>query len=200
MDQGRRKSIEELYKRAVKVAKIKGHSQIAEDFAGWIAAKWLEGKAQHQSLDYSLIDFLRLEYGSAGLRCGADGLLRSRRASEASFSRPDSDSNDEITERMLASSSYSQNVNSRDTDDSKQSIDIAGMLSIEDEAIYRMRIDEEMTHEEISLVFGVTESRISQRWSSILKQTEQTLGMQKFKDRIEDDPNFTKLEIEWISL
>jgi len=65
LDEPRKKTYEELYKRAIKVGRAKGLGDESEDFAGWIALKWLEGHAQHQTLDQSFIDYRRSQHGDA---------------------------------------------------------------------------------------------------------------------------------------
>lgn len=55
--------IERLYLRAIKLGRAKGLGDEAEDFASWLAIKWLEGKSQKQTLDQSLIDYKRKSLG-----------------------------------------------------------------------------------------------------------------------------------------
>jgi hypothetical protein len=57
--------IERLYFRAIRTGLRAGLGQDAEDFASWIAIKWLEGKSHHQTLDQSVIDYRRQKYGSS---------------------------------------------------------------------------------------------------------------------------------------
>lgn len=57
--------IERLYFRAIRAGLKAGLAQDAEDFASWLAIKWLEGKSHHQTLDQSIVDYRRYKYGNA---------------------------------------------------------------------------------------------------------------------------------------
>jgi DNA-binding Xre family transcriptional regulator len=196
---GGRSSIEHLYKKAIKEARYRGHSEIAEDFAGWITLKWLEGKAQHQTLSQSLIDYLRGEYGSAGIRCGSDALLRSRRAKTNSQELND-ETVEESLERLWASSSYAEAIDRESSDNKQESVDTRELISIRDETFYKMIIEDEMTLKEVGDVFGITESRVSQIWAETKKRSFTSLGLNKLKEKLQDNENFTKVEVEWITL
>lgn len=56
-----RNTIEALYKRALKVQKVKQHrySFDTSDFPAWYVVKLLENKSQHQTIDQAFIDYLR---------------------------------------------------------------------------------------------------------------------------------------------
>jgi hypothetical protein len=49
----------QLYRRAVKTGRYKGLGHEAEDFAGWLTIEYLEGKRRHQTIEQSLVDYLR---------------------------------------------------------------------------------------------------------------------------------------------
>jgi hypothetical protein len=70
--------IKKLYLRAIKLGTKKGLGEDAFDFASWLAVKWLEGKSLHQTLDQSLIDYMRVRYGhdrSEGAKARKDAVF-----------------------------------------------------------------------------------------------------------------------------
>lgn len=56
-----RGTLEELYKKAVRIAYIYGQGHIAEDFASHFILRVLEGKSRHQLLRHALLDYLDKE-------------------------------------------------------------------------------------------------------------------------------------------
>lgn len=114
----RRENIQDLYEKAAKIARIKGYVDDAEDFAGWITIKWLEGKAQHQTLSQSLIDYLRSHYGSDRLYGSTDALSRKRRGRIGNGdSGHDAETFEEALDRVQASSGHYAGLSGQLEDD-----------------------------------------------------------------------------------
>lgn len=193
-----REKIETLYKKAIRCAKIHGHPDIAEDFAGWITVKWLEGKSQHQTLDYAFIDFLRIEYGGTGRHRGGDALLRSHRQQETSLPGCDEPTIEESLERMLALRDDAGGDHSRPSIIERSDCDPRRYLSDRFGEIWQKYFVEEATLKEVAAGLGITESRASQLATIIKRQIENFEGLRAMNHRIESGKS--KLEIEWITL
>ena len=198
MKSGREESYEKLYKKAIKTAQYAGHKDIAEDFAGWIAVKWLEGKAQHQVLSYSLIDFLRLEYGGTGRRCGVDAILRSRRLKATELSGCDELTAEENLERLHASSDNSQGLRGEFANDERYRREYRGLLPIKLDNIWQLYAVLGLCQLEIAELYGVTESRISQYLKTVKESILKFEAIKLMRERIEE--NRDQLEVEWITL
>ena len=69
-----RLTLEQLYKRAKQHARKCGRDQDADDFAGWLTKRYLEGHSKHQTIRQSFIDYLRGAYGNK-IRQGKVNLL-----------------------------------------------------------------------------------------------------------------------------
>ncbi len=69
-----RQTIEELYAKALKLGKLRKLGEEAYDFAGWCALRWIEDKAQHQTISQSYVDYLRETRGR--YLTGGDALLQ----------------------------------------------------------------------------------------------------------------------------
>jgi hypothetical protein len=98
--------IERLYKKAILSARIHGFHEEAYDFAGWIAIKWLEGKCKHQAIDFSLIDYLREQYGHDRRAPGRKKLSGALRASELAACADGQCSIEEAFDRVLADNGH----------------------------------------------------------------------------------------------
>ena len=193
----RTKTYEELYKRAIKVAQIKGYHQDAYDFAGWITERWLSGKAQHQSLEYSLIDYLRAEYGGTGDRRGSDAILRTHRAPETSVPGLDAGSAEENLERMWARSSNAPLNDPRLAQSERSYCDPARYLRGSSLDIWRWSTGGRKLSE-IGNELGVSESRASQMLTRAKTEIIRFEGLRRMNELVEEGR--TTFEIEWITL
>lgn len=192
-----RNTIEEMYEKAKRCAEIKGHADKAEDFAGWLSIKYLEGKSQHQIIDFALIDFLRDQYGGVGLRCGSDAIFRARREKETNVSGSNSESVEEIADRMLASSCYTQWINTTTSRDDRALINPSAHLRDEDAEVWNAYL-QGYTLKEIAQKFGVTESRIAQRLKAGKEAVLRIDGVREMNRRIDEGKSI--FDIDWIRL
>lgn len=192
-----RRSYEHLYKRAIKTAKAKGLGDEAEDFAGWICLKWLEGKAQHQTLNQSITDYLREFHGSLGGRGKRDGILRAYRAKTPDISGCDEQSAEENLERMWHGSSHAQGINPAIEEYHRRHIDPRGFLSPRLAEIWSL-YSRDVALKKIAEMMQVTESRASQLLSKAKLEVLRFEGLRLMQERTEEDR--LVFEIDWISL
>lgn len=186
-----RKSYEELYKKAIKAGRYAGLGDEIEDFAGWIVLQWLEGLAQHQTLDQSVIEYRRRHHSDPRHPGGLAKLVGKTRT--ISIASPGEDSPLSIDiERALAGSAG--NVPPSYELSSHPSEFLSGR-SLE---IFDLYTKNEFTLSQIAERFGVTESRISQLLRAIKNEIFEELGLRKMLDRCEDGN--TELSIDWIEL
>jgi len=189
---------EQLYKKAIRHAKIKGYSDIAEDFGGWISIKWLEGKSQHQTINQSFIDFLRLEYGGVGYRRGSDAILRTHRQPQAEVSGCDESTAEETIDRLQYSGGDAEGDLGRSAQVTGSDVDPRSYLSSRLGHIYHAYIKEERTLAQVGKDFGLTESRVSQLMTKIEIYILQYNGLRKIRELV--DEGRTSLDIEWINI
>jgi hypothetical protein len=190
--------IEILYKKAIKHASYAGHADIAGDFAGWITIKWLEGKAQHQTLGQSLIDFLRAEYGGIGDRVGSDAILRARRQPQTALPGCDESSVEENLERMHHSSSIAQGNMVEPLPVERTTDDPQRYLPNRLEEVWYLYTKEERSLKQIGEILNVCESRVSHLLSAVRRQILAAEAIREMRERIEDGRS--NLEIEWIAI
>lgn len=113
---------EEIYKKAINFARRRGQSEIAEDYAGWLITKLLDGKRQTSTMQQTFYEYLRKEYGNTRDGCHTDALLRANRQSKREISGPDEYTDEEYLDFCAASSSYVEANDPRDSSDEKQHI------------------------------------------------------------------------------
>lgn len=197
MDEQRRRNYEELYNRAIKVAKARGYSEIAEDFAGDLVVRWLEGKSQHQPIEYSFIEYLRREYGDFRRPSSGDALLRKHRLTAVSSSEGDDGdfNSEEQLERLHASSGLPQAPRDEHEEDN-----LIYRECLKPTEIELLDMNSFMKPKEISEELGVDSTTIYKRLNRIKKKLEQEHGLRSLKELMKKDSNFTKLSIDWIKL
>lgn len=186
-----RSSYEELYKKAIRAGRYGGLGDEAEDFAGWIVLQWLEGLAQHQTLDQSVIEYRRRHHADPRHPSGLAKLTgRARTISIAPIGEDKKQTFD--IERSLKGS----------TGDGPEQfgpyVDPSKFLKGRDFEIYELYTKQELSLRQIGERLGVTESRISQLLKKIKDEVFYMLGLSKMLERCEDGD--TELSIEWIEL
>lgn len=133
------------------MARYRGHQELADDFGGWIAERWLSGKSLHQRLAFSFIDFIRSEYGRLVTMNRTDVLDRAIRFIDPS---------------MIENMAFTPN---NDEFKSLQS-NPAMYLREKELKIYRLYVDEGLKMKEIAEKTGLSKGRISQIMSIIVEK------------------------------
>lgn len=148
------KTAARLRKRAVLSAARMGFTEQSEDFAHDAILEWLEGGGQHQTVDQAVIDAVRRAYGRPGL----PGHQLRRNLEQ----RP---------KRMDALARLpGHSVNRDSVHDFERLIQPLGSV---DRAIVCLNYVWGFKEIEIAAIFGITESRISQRLSSAVSRIAQ---------------------------
>ena len=195
--ESRAPNIEVLYERAKIHARAAGYPDDADDFAGWISSKWLEGKSQHQKIEYSLIDYLREQLGSARKYGSTDALLRRNRAPEPKITEAREYSVEESLERTI----NERGIGEGDTQESallEQQLGLSryGTYGHPIKGGVRFLYEEGLTMGQIGEIYGITESRISQIIKEARREIERDYGLERMREKIECDE--TELEIKWL--
>lgn len=191
MNGERKRSFEELYRRAIARGKAAGLGDEAEDFAGWITLKWLEGKAQHQTLDQSLVGYRRRQHGDPRIPSGRARIAAKARTIPIT---PDEGREGEawITEDRLGHELGEL------PDDRGLDVDPEDFLSGRNLLIWTFVAREELKLSEIGDMMGITESRVSQLMTRAKLEVLRFEGLRQMRERIEDGRS--RLDVEWITL
>jgi predicted DNA-binding protein (UPF0251 family) len=166
-------------KRARICAKRRGYPHLAEDFSQELILHWLEGNGKSQTIDHFFIDYLRKLYGRTG--------------------------SDTSKTKYLAINDYTQiedikNQIAVPVVDEQGISDFEFLLQREELEIYELYFRQGVAEKAIGKIFGVSESRICQIIGSIKKKIKNLVVIQEAYSRFEYEPNFTKLNIEWIRI
>lgn len=175
------KADEIFYKGCVKEACRAGHYSEREDFAQWAFIKRLEGRKA--AIKHLLIDYLRREYGDVRTSSGAKRSFDRRYRKEASFEALRDDTS-----------------RSGDSDDSGFERLLVG-LSGTDRVIVFLINKWGFSYGEISDCFGVTESRICQRYKGVQKCISERIKKEepgKRKREAEKTPGKEREKQSWV--
>lgn len=171
-------AVQKLMKRASDVARQRGYSELADDFAQEIATHWLSERGQHQTLDQFFIDYLRAQYGRPGVRSH-----RSKYEERRNYVDLDE-------ARNLAEPA-------RDLEPERS---FAVLFSGREGEIYGAYFIDERTEKSIAADFGVTESRICQLLKPMKEKIRRHAILLDGYERMEWDESFLSFAIDWVSL
>jgi DNA-directed RNA polymerase specialized sigma24 family protein len=142
--------------RAIYSATRKGHAEFAEDIAQSVLLKFCEGRGKHQTVDQAVLDTLRSEYGVA--RNGSDvrkrNLFRAEPLEAVPRVRVDSSSGGDF-ERIIR------------------------VLRGTERAMVKLIYEWGFKAKEVGDLFGVTESRISQRLFEVQKRISSAMAIEE---------------------
>lgn len=182
--------IRKILEKAKAVARSRGYPQIADDFAqeAYIA---IAGGRQ-TTFDNLLIDYLRAEYGRTRPHGGRP--RQSRLSLEVSIDEVSRGGEGTPLRERLPSAGVDPGTfgpNWRDR------IHLLGC----DALIYELRFEDELSEAEIGEMFGVTESRICQIIKSRIEPVvTAAFVVGEVADIYADDPEYSKLLIDWIAI
>jgi DNA-directed RNA polymerase specialized sigma24 family protein len=180
--------IENLQKKARYVARK--YSELADDFAQEVIVGALRG--WKQTVEQAFIDYLRREHGSArNGRCSARRLAKAR---TFSLDEPLGEGED--------STQFHDIIGDPSADSEPQLDDrrLDGLLTSAELVVYeRVFIDEEKK-QDVAQSMGVTPARVSQILRPIKEKVKYSAMMAEVWDDYRSDPNYSKLEIDWIQL
>jgi len=172
------KAVHKLFKRATYVAKRRGYSELADDFAQEVALNRLSGRGRHQTIDQAFIDYLRSQYGRTGARGSGSGSGRvPKHINHVNI--------DKI--RDLA----------EPTRDLAPPREFAHLFRGREAELYRAYFVEERANKSIGEELGITESRVSQLLSPIKERIRKHAILLDGYERMEWDDTFLSFRIEW---
>lgn len=183
MIQRTNKEIAEFQERTRKFACCRGREKDKDDFAQEAAIAFIS--REHVNIDWALTDYLRKIYGEIRRKSGK------LRASESNVSldQPlDLDS-----ESTLGDTIPAPEIQTEAPYDSE--IVHANLTNHIVAKLY-----EDMSPAEVGEVFGVSESRISQRMKVVKAERAKVATIQHIFDIYKDDKEYSKLEINWIRI
>lgn len=149
------------YINAKRIGRAHGLKHEAEDFAGWIVARWLEGKSLRQDLEHSYVDYMRETRGDSRR---PPTTIQTVRMPHAWWGTVTTDSETQNRKHHPPSKEFERLVNAR--------IPLTDKDSRINRAIFVLYFMWELTLKEIGFLFGVSEGRISQRIREIIRKTK----------------------------
>jgi RNA polymerase sigma factor (sigma-70 family) len=179
-------------KRAKYVAAKRGYPELADDFAQELLLSFVEKPDRGATFDQLFIDYLRGTYGDTRSACGA---VRSR-AMHQSISIDDAGYESE--EQMgLHDRLGSIEPDSELEQSHRQCMHLFGGREAQ---LYQAYFVEEQSEKTIGNSMGITESRVSQCLKPMKKEIQDYFVLRECLERIEWDPEYTKLLVDWIRL
>ena len=165
-------------KRARYVARKYRYLQLADDFAQEVILKFLENPDRSSTVDQLFIDYLR---GTFGDHRNDLGLAKSK----AYFNS--------------CSLNDARNIQSGPSPrpESERSAFLFGGLQ---GYLYQAYFVNELTEEVIGETLGVTGSRVSQLIASMKKMIQDQAILEEGLSRLEGDPKFLTVKIDWITI
>lgn len=182
-----------LYHKAIKVAKIKGYPEEAEDFGGWCAEKWLRGKSLKQTIDQSLIDFLRETKGCRNNRKRSADALKNVDYHNSIFFE---NGNSKLLEEKFIS-----NYRTPDEELERKEMNRDYSIFLDKDihiSLYRLIIEKGFNLKEAGDILGFTESRASQLFSEIEKTLKNELILKDKENKLNNDEE--KYVFDWIEI
>lgn len=181
----------EIQKLALAIARKHGHADIAEDFAQDAVVQALA--TRQRNVTWMLFDFLRREYGAARTASGR-AKSRARR-----FAVPlDAPASSDVDGPSLADT-----LGSPDPEpeclrgDWRTRVDLTGRAAV----IHELVFEQEVPARDVAGMLGVTESRISQIIMAKVKPAvEAAKVIDDAADLYRDDPDYSKLVVDWIAI
>jgi hypothetical protein len=165
----------QVWKDAFNYAKKKDRN-IAEDFAQFHTMKVFEGSKKY--LKFSFIDFLRQE--NADLRTES-GKIKFQ------------------VKKNYIPIEDCYNLQSEIYFEEKKH-DRSYLFKNRDVVIYQWSYQDEMSSVRIASIFGLTESRISQKLKEMENRLQRSMLWDEFKERKEWDDSLFKFKVDWISI
>jgi len=187
---------EKLYRRAIKTAKCQGLGDEAEDFAGWIAKRWLEGKSQKQTLDQALCDYKRQHWGDTRKSATKKSGQASLKGSLKSKARFTSASIAPSGTQELGPGQIPHDLIQRPTtlEEINQDRNFAGfihglkVLSQIEKMFSILHFVWGFDGQEIAVVAGVSPSRVSQRLTLIKEKISRRVSSEEPGRRTKEEP------------
>lgn len=168
--------VKKFQKRARYVAIKRGFSELADDFAQEIFITFLENPERGATVDQLFIDYLRRTYGRPG-KPGGDARIQAERFT------------DEFDDSTIT------------CDDPEPEFErgrYSFLFGDKQAEIYEAYFVNEMTEKWIAERLGVTESCVSQKLSEMKKKIIEQVELEDLWERFKTEPEFTRLEIQWI--
>lgn len=179
---------------ARRVAKRSRYGHLADDFAQEAALRLIE-KGRPTNLKTAFIDFLRAEYGRTGLHSRPGE--RAKAAARHSQVSLDTPVNGEPN-----SSTYHDVIASPGRDPEPFGGNWRDRVSFRgrDAIVFELRYEYEMSEADIGKYIGFDQRTVSRILKSINKEIQSAAIREEVEAYYRDDPEYSKLEIEWIRL
>lgn len=179
-------------KLACYVATKRGYSELADDFAQDLLLNFVANSDRGATVDQHFVDYLRREYGDTRSACGT---ARSRSMRSAlSLDAPGYSDEGEVGlyDRIAAT----QPVSESESTQRECSLLFGGREA----DIYKTYFVEERTQSLIAKALEITESRVSQILKSMKQEVSDYYVLREGLERMEWDPDYSKLQVDWIRL
>lgn len=167
----------------------RGHGTIAEDFAAQVVIDLIEGRPDN--LDWLLTDFLRREYGNTRSLSGS--AKSDARISGRSLDQPAGPEGSMCLAECIGSPEPDPDPVGSDW---RSQVVLFGRAAI----MAELHFDHEFDQRDIADMYGVTEARISQLLKPVKREIERAMIVAETADIYRDDKEYSKLEINWITL
>lgn len=179
-----------LMERARSVARKRGYTELADDFAQEVFISHARG--WHQTIDQALSDFVRREHGNTRTPGGLARRLAKTRT--VSLDEP-------IGEEEGGTLLHECIPGAESDPDAKLDHGRSAELFTGTEAVLYDRIYlEEESQKEVAESMGVTQGRVSQLLKPIKTYIQHQAVMAEVWDRYQNDPEYSKIQIDWIRL
>lgn len=180
-----------LWERACNLAKRKGFSQCADDFAQEVAIKAFT--SGFINLEWCFVDYLRKEYGRTGTPGGNARSIAMR--TSKSLDAPQHGDDGLSLHECIGGNEPEPGCFGADW---RSFVGIRG--GRRKDLIYELVFDCGFTAVEAGAMLGISESRVSQLMRPIKAEIQRAAIRAEVLAEYHDDPEYSKLAIQWITL
>lgn len=179
-------------KRARYVATKRGHAELADDFAQDLILIFIKSPDRRSTVDQLFTDYLRGTYGDTRSALGRARSFAVRESVSLDDARDESEKSFSLYERIAAPES--------DTEAERSCRECSHLFGGRKAEIYEAYFVEEKTEKVIAQGMELTESRICQLLKPMKREIQDYYILREGLERIEWDPDYTKLQVDWIKL
>lgn len=188
------KELRDLMRMARGMAVKRGHPNLADDFAQEVAITAFAEGSTALRLDWALNNFLRRELGD--MNTGAGRRKRFERTLRCSLDAPLGDDDDRTLHDLVGAPEPEEDEGQVERPALKDRLLLFGR----DALVHELHFVEGVRQVELSRRLGVCQGTVSNAKRRVVKEITHAAVLSEAWDRYASDPEYSQLEVRWITL